>query len=112
MGGGRVSRRLVAPAGRCCEKNAGEVARMGDGGWLEWGWPAGRDGPSLGRMSPTFREQISSTIQETEHKLDQLRAQPQPNEQTIEGNEKELQILKRKLQALPEERSQRQAMYA
>lgn len=54
-------------------------------------------------MSPSFRQQISSNITDTEQRLNQLQAQKQPDTRTIEGEQKELDILKRKLGALPED---------
>ncbi len=54
-------------------------------------------------MSPSFRQQISSNITQTEDRLNQLLAQNQPDSRTIEGEQRELEILKRKLSALPED---------
>ena len=52
-------------------------------------------------MSPSFREQISSNIRDTEDRLNFLRLQNQPNQSVIEGETRELEILKRKLTQLP-----------
>lgn len=52
-------------------------------------------------MSPSFREQISSNIRDTEDRLNFLRMQNQPDQRVIEGESRELEILKRKLSLLP-----------
>ena len=54
-------------------------------------------------MSPSFREQISSNIRDTEDRLNFLRMQNQPDQRVIEGESRELEILKRKLSQLPVE---------
>ena len=54
-------------------------------------------------MSPSFRQQISSNITQTEDRLNQLLAQSQPDSRIIEGEQRELEILKRKLSVLPED---------
>ena len=52
-------------------------------------------------MSPSFREQISTDIRSTEDRLNFLRLQAQPDQRTIEGEQRELEILKTKLRAMP-----------
>lgn len=52
-------------------------------------------------MSPSFREQISSNIRNMEDRLNFLRMQNQPDQSVIEGEKRELEILKRKLSLLP-----------
>lgn len=52
-------------------------------------------------MNPSFREQISSNIRSTEDRLNFLRMQNQPDQSVIEGEARELEILKRKLSQLP-----------
>ena len=54
-------------------------------------------------MNPSFREQISSTIRNTEDRLNFLRMQNQPDQRVIDGESRELEILKRKLGQLPAE---------
>ncbi len=53
-------------------------------------------------MSLSFREQISSNIRDTEDRLNFLRMQNQPDQRVIEGEARELEILKRKLSQLPQ----------
>ena len=57
----------------------------------------------LSRMSPSLRQQINVTIVEIERKLDRLAFQQQPNPRVIEAEQHELEILRRKLQALPQD---------
>ena len=54
-------------------------------------------------MSPSFRQQIRSTLHEAEHRLNRLQTQPQTDPHMIEGELREIDILKRKLSALPED---------
>ena len=54
-------------------------------------------------MSPSFRQQISSTLNEAEHRLNRLQTQPQTDPRLIEGEQREIEILRRKLGALPED---------
>ncbi len=52
-------------------------------------------------MSPSFRQQISLNVEKTEQRLNDLQSQPQPDPRIIEGERRELEVLKRKLSALP-----------
>ena len=52
-------------------------------------------------MNPSFREQIGSKLRDTEDRLNFLQAQNQPDQRVIEGERRELEILRRKLSLLP-----------
>ena len=54
-------------------------------------------------MSPSLRQQINFNIREIELKLDRLSFQQQPDPNVIATEQRELQILKQKLSALPQE---------
>ena len=54
-------------------------------------------------MSPSLRQQIDINIREIELRLDRLSFQQQPDPHSIEAEKKELDILKQKLQALPQD---------
>ena len=54
-------------------------------------------------MSPSFRQQISSNITETEQRLHTLETAPRVDPRVVEGERKELEILRRKLRAMPED---------
>ena len=47
-------------------------------------------------MTPTLRQQIDSAIESAEQQLESSKHQPQPDPRVIEGNEKELRVLKNK----------------
>ena len=52
-------------------------------------------------MEINAREQLSYSIQGTERRVQQLREQPDENKDRTEAEERELQILKKKLASLP-----------
>ena len=54
-------------------------------------------------MSPSLRQQIDVNIREVELRLDRLSFQQQPDPHTIAAEQRELEILKQKLSALPQE---------
>ena len=54
-------------------------------------------------MSPSLRQQIDVNIREVELKLDRLSFQQQPDPHMIAAEQRELQILKQKQRALPQE---------
>ncbi len=54
-------------------------------------------------MSPSLRQQIDVNIREIELRLDRLAFQQQPDPHRIEAEKKELEILKQKLHALPQD---------
>ncbi len=54
-------------------------------------------------MSPSLRQQIDVNIREIELKLDRLSFQQQPDPHVIAAEQRELQILKQKQSALPQE---------
>ncbi len=54
-------------------------------------------------MSPSLRQQIDVNIREIELKLDRLSFQQQPDPHMIAAEQRELQILKQKQRALPQE---------
>ena len=59
--------------------------------------------PYAARMSPTLRQQISASIHGSECRIEKLKAQAEPNQNAIASEERELQILRRKFEAVPEE---------
>ncbi len=54
-------------------------------------------------MSPSLRQQITFNIREIELRLDRLAFQQQPDPNHIEAEKKELDILRQKLRALPQD---------
>lgn len=54
-------------------------------------------------MSPSLRQQIDVNIREVELKLDRLHFQQRPDPRQIEAETRELEILRQKLDALPQD---------
>ena len=54
-------------------------------------------------MSPSLRQQIDVNIREIELRLDRMSFQQRPDPHQIEAEKRELEILRQKLHALPQD---------